>query len=194
MSKNSALIEKDGVKFEALALQGCYLITPLIHGDSRGYFFESYRRSTFDAVVGQTNFIQDNESLSGMGVLRGFHFQTGDKAQAKLVRVIRGRVRDFIVDLRRDSVSFGQVIQVELSAENQKQLFVPRGFGHAFLTMENDTIFSYKVDNDYDKDADSGINFFSKQLLFERHIKPENALMSNKDQQLNEFDSNKIYF
>ena len=141
-------------------LKGCFIIEPKIFEDKRGYFLESYNQKTFNNI----NFVQDNESFSSKGVLRGLHYQTGAHAQAKLVRVLKGKVLDVAVDLRKESQTFGQYTAVELSEENRKQLFVPRGFAHGFIVLEDDTVFLYKCDNYYDKTSESGIIFNDKAL------------------------------
>src|SRR5690606_38688589 len=129
-------------------LKGCFVLEPIVFKDDRGYFFESFNANTFNASVGQKiNFVQDNQSFSSKGVVRTIHYQTGEFAQAKLVRVLSGRVLDIAVDLRQDSTTFGQHIAIELSAENKKQLFVPRGFGHGFSVLSDTAEFFYKCDN-----------------------------------------------
>lgn len=137
------------MKFEELSIPGVWLITPKRYGDSRGYFMESYKAAEFEAHIGPVHFVQDNESMSTSGVLRGLHTQSGQWSQAKLVRVSQGTVFDVAVDLRSDSPTRGRWIGVELSAENGRQLFIPRGFAHGFLVLSDTAQFQYKVDNVY---------------------------------------------
>lgn len=163
-------------------LKGCFIIQPTIFNDSRGYFFESFNQEKFNKAVGQNiNFVQDNESFSSKGVLRGLHFQTGVYAQAKLVRVVKGKVLDVAVDIRKKSITFGQHISVELSADNKKQLFVPRGFAHGFVVLSDTAIFSYKCDNFYNKEAEKGIIYNDKDLNIDWQLKNEDFIISDKD-------------
>ena len=141
------------------SIKGVYVIIPKRYGDDRGYFSETFRQYEFNWAVGATNFMQDNESYSTKGVLRGIHFQSGEFAQAKLVRVVEGAVLDVAVDLRKDSPTFGKYVAVELSAENGKQLFIPRGFGHAFLVLSDKAKFIYKVDNEYAPQYEGSIKY-----------------------------------
>lgn len=188
------MVSEKKLKVEALELEGSFLITPACHEDDRGYFMESYNKENLEKDLGSFNFIQDNESKSNKNVLRGFHFQMGQFAQTKLVRVVSGKVRDYIIDLRSSSNTFGKVLSFELSGENKKQLLVPKGFGHAFLTLEDQTVFSYKVDNYYNKKSDSGVSFFSKNLEFQKYINQNEVTLSEKDQGLSEFDESQKYF
>ena len=143
----------------------CKVIQPQLHNDNRGYFFESYHQQKLNDSLGfEVNFIQDNESFSSKGVLRGLHFQTGNYAQAKLVRVIQGRVLDVAVDLRKDSSTFAQHFSIELSEDNKNQLFVPRGFAHGFIVLSDTAIFSYKCDNYYNKASEGGIRYDDPSL------------------------------
>lgn len=137
------------MKFEEQFIKGVWVIEPKVFADDRGYFTESFKQADFERHIGKVNFIQDNESKSVENVLRGLHFQTGDHAQAKLVRVIQGAVLDVAVDLRKGSPTFGKYVAVELSGENKKQLFVPRGFAHGFIVLSKEVLFTYKVDNTY---------------------------------------------
>lgn len=137
------------MKFEEQKIKGVWVIEPRAFTDERGYFMEAYKQHDFEKNIGKVNFIQDNESQSTKDVLRGLHYQTRDAAQAKLVRVIQGKVLDVAVDIRKSSPTFGKYIAIELSAENKKQLFVPRGFAHGFLVLSEEAIFTYKVDNTY---------------------------------------------
>ncbi|MDR2423684.1 MAG: dTDP-4-dehydrorhamnose 3,5-epimerase [Prevotellaceae bacterium] len=172
------------MKFEETQIKGAYLIVPEVYGDSRGYFLESFRKSEFEKHIGKVDFIQDNESKSSRGVLRGLHFQKGEYAQAKLVRVISGAVLDVIVDIRHNSPTFGAHFSATLTGDNKHQLFVPRGMAHGFVVLQNDTIFSYKVDNVYSPENESGILFNDPDLAIDWQI-PANALiLSAKDQKL----------
>ena len=171
-------------------LKGCFIIEPKIFEDKRGYFLESYNQKTFNKLIGTNiNFVQDNESFSSKGVLRGLHYQTGAHAQAKLVRVLKGKVLDVAVDLRKESQTFGQYTAVELSEENRKQLFVPRGFAHGFIVLENDTLFSYKCDNYYDKTSESGIIFNDKALNINWNFPEGKMIVSEKDKNLTTFEN-----
>ena len=148
------------MKFIKTEIEDMIIIEPTLHGDSRGYFSETFRQDKLDNFLGyKINFIQDNESKSSFGVLRGLHYQLPPKAQTKLVRVIEGNVLDIAVDIRKGSPTFGKHVSVELTAENKRQLLVPRGFAHGFVVLEDDTIFAYKVDNYYSHINDRGIAF-----------------------------------
>lgn len=158
------------------------IIEPLVHGDDRGYFVETFRADKLEAFLGfKLNFGQDNESKSSKGVLRGLHYQLPPHAQSKLVRVIQGRVLDVAVDIRKNSPTFGQHVAVELSADNKKQMFVPRGFAHGFVVLEDDTIFAYKVDNYYSPQCDRGIAFDDPALNIDWILKKEELNLSAKD-------------
>lgn len=135
------------------------IIVPDIHRDGRGYFFETYNEERYRAAGIETRFVQDNESSSSRGVLRGLHWQSGSNAQAKLVRVVRGAVWDVAVDIRKDSPTFGSYVGCELTAENGRQFFIPRGFAHGYLVLEDDTLFSYKCDNFYKPGSERGLRF-----------------------------------
>jgi len=152
------------MKFIKTAIPDVYIIEPTVFGDHRGYFLESFNLEKFEENIYSIKFIQDNESKSSKGVLRGLHFQTGDAAQAKLVRVTKGIVYDVAVDLRSDSPTFKQWYGVELSAENHLQFFIPRGFAHAFVALEDNTIFQYKVDNYYSSENDGGVIWNDEEL------------------------------
>lgn len=169
-------------------LKGCFLLEPKIINDSRGYFFESFNQRTFNNLIGQNiNFIQDNESFSVKGVIRGLHYQTGEHAQAKLVRVIKGCVLDVAVDLRKNSETYGQCFSVELSEENKKQLFIPRGFAHGFAVLSESAIFSYKCDNFYNKESESGILYNDKTLNIDWKLLEKDIMVSDKDLLLPDF-------
>ena len=158
------------------------IIEPTVHGDHRGYFVETFRADKLEAFLGyKLNFGQDNESKSSKGVLRGLHYQLPPHAQTKLVRVISGRVLDVAVDIRRNSPTFGQHVAVELTADNKRQLLVPRGFAHGFVVLEDDTIFAYKVDNYYSPECDRGIAFNDPALNIDWILKTEELKLSDKD-------------
>ncbi len=169
-------------------LKGCFILEPAKFGDSRGYFFESYNEQTFNRLTGTTTrFVQDNQSYSTRGVLRGLHAQAGEFAQAKLVRVLEGRVVDVAVDARPDSETFGQHVAVELSAENNLQLFVPRGFLHGFVVLSETATFFYKCDNFYNKESECGVKFDDPALGIDWGISAEELIISDKDQILPTF-------
>ena len=158
------------------------IIEPTVHGDHRGYFVETFRADKLEAFLGyKLNFGQDNESKSSKGVLRGLHYQLAPHAQTKLVRVISGRVLDVAVDIRRNSPTFGQHVAVELTADNKRQLLIPRGFAHGFVVLEDDTIFAYKVDNYYSPECDRGIAFNDPVLNIDWMLKTEELKLSAKD-------------
>ncbi len=169
------------MKFIELKLKGAFLIEPQIFGDSRGYFMESYKKELFDKNIGAVEFIQDNESRSSYGVVRGLHFQRGRWSQAKLVRVTQGQVYDVIVDLRRSSPTFGEYIGVELSDENKRQLFVPRGFAHGFAVLSETAQFCYKVDNVYAPQEEVTLLYNDPRVGVQWPVKPEDMLLSEKD-------------
>ena len=162
-------------------IPGVVIVEPRVFNDARGYFFEAWKQEEFNASVQPVQFIQDNESRSSYGVLRGLHYQKGEWSQAKLVRVIKGKVLDVAVDIRRSSPTFGQHVMVELSEENKRQLFIPRGFAHGFLVMSEDAIFTYKVDNVYAPQAEAGICWNDPDLGIEWPIAPGDVLNSEKD-------------
>ena len=170
------------MQFIRTAIPDVVIIEPKVHGDSRGYFVETFRQDKLEEFLGyQINFCQDNESKSSKGVLRGLHYQLPPHAQTKLVRVIKGRVLDVAVDIRKNSPTFGQHVAVELSAENKKQLLVPRGFAHGFVVLEDDTIFAYKVDNYYSPECDRGIAFDDKNLNIDWLLNHDELNLSAKD-------------
>lgn len=171
-------------------LQGCFILEPKVFNDKRGYFLESYNKLMFDKLIGATiDFVQDNESFSSKGVLRGLHYQTGRHAQAKLVRVIKGKVLDVAVDIRKDSPTFGQHVAVELSEENKKQLFVPRGFAHGFIVLSDTTLFSYKCDNFYNKASEAGIIYNDSTLNIDWVLPDIDFIVSEKDIILPKFEN-----
>ena len=170
------------MNFISTLISGCFIIEPKVITDERGYFLESFNEKTFQNGVGQeVHFVQDNQSFSTKGVLRGLHYQTGNHAQAKLVRVLSGEVLDVAVDIRPDSPTFGQHVSVLLSAENQKQFFVPRGFAHGFLVLSETATFFYKCDNFYNKESEGGIIYNDATLNIDWQIPTENLIISEKD-------------
>ncbi|KAB5488848.1 MULTISPECIES: dTDP-4-dehydrorhamnose 3,5-epimerase [Flagellimonas] len=166
-------------------LKGCFIIEPTIFEDERGYFFESYNQRDFcKAIGGEVHFVQDNQSFSKKGVLRGLHFQKGEHAQAKLVSVLQGKIQDVVVDLRKDSPTFGQHLSIELSDENKKQLFIPRGFAHGFLTLSETANVFYKCDNYYKKEAEGGIRYDDNTLAIGWELNFEDLVLLEKDKEL----------
>jgi len=158
------------------------LIEPTVHGDGRGYFMESFRQDLLDNFLGyEINFVQDNESRSSKGVLRGLHYQLPPSAQAKLVRVIEGKVLDVAVDIRQSSPTFGQYVSKELSSDNRHQLFIPRGFAHGFVVLSESAVFAYKVDNYYSPNDDRGIAFDDKEIGIDWMLKSDELKFSDKD-------------
>lgn len=173
------------MKFIETKLKDCFIIEPKIIQDERGYFMESFNERTFKEGIGQkVVFVQDNQSFSTKGVLRGLHYQTGDYAQAKLVRVLQGVVLDVAVDIRPDSKTFGQYEAVILSGENQKQFFVPRGFAHGFLVLSETATFFYKCDNFYNKESEGGIIYNDETIGIDWNFDAEKLIISEKDTQL----------
>ena len=170
-------------------LKGAIIIEPKIFEDHRGYFFESYNKQHYVDNGIPADFVQDNESFSGRGTLRGLHYQAGEHAQAKLVRVIQGRVIDVAVDLREDSPTYGEHVTVELSAENKKLFYIPRGFGHGFVVLSETALFSYKCDNFYNKASEGGIIFNDATLNIDWGIKADDMILSEKDSVLPAFGS-----
>lgn len=169
------------MKFTEQKIKGVWLIEPTRFGDARGYFMESFKLSEFELYIGKVKFIQDNESVSSRGVLRGLHFQKGERSQAKLVRVSQGAVLDVVVDLRGDSPTFGQHIAVELSQDNGKQLYMPRGMAHGFVVLSETAQFQYKVDNIYAPQAEATLRFDDPQLDINWQLPHEKLLLSEKD-------------
>lgn len=162
-------------------IDGVWIIQPKVFNDARGYFFEAWKKEEFEQHVGQVDFIQDNESKSSYGVLRGLHYQKGDCSQAKLVRVIKGRVVDVAVDIRRNSPTFGKYVMVELSDENKRQFFIPRGFAHGFLVLSDEAVFTYKVDNPYAPQSEASIRFDDPDIAINWPIDAKDILTSAKD-------------
>lgn len=170
------------MNFIPTKLEGCFIIEPKILRDDRGYFMESFNEKTFENGVGQkVHFVQDNQSFSSKGVLRGMHYQTGEYAQAKLVRVLKGEVLDVAVDIRPGSPTYGQYESVILSGENQKQFFVPRGFAHGFLVLSDTAVFFYKCDNFYNKESEGGIMYNDATINIDWGFPAENLIISEKD-------------
>ena len=162
-------------------IDGVYIIEPKVFNDARGYFMEAWKQAEFNDHIGKVDFIQDNESKSSYGVLRGLHYQKGDLSQAKLVRVIKGKVLDVAVDIRKSSPTFGKHVMVELSEENKRQFFIPRGFAHGFLVLSEEAIFTYKVDNPYAPQAETGIRWNDPDLAIEWPIDFSEVQTSEKD-------------
>lgn len=170
------------MRIEKTKLEGCYLIYDTFFLDSRGYFFESYNQKKFEELTGHTiPFVQDNQSQSSYGVLRGLHFQKGDAAQSKLVRVLKGRVLDVAVDIRPESATFGEYVSVELSEDSHTQLFIPRGFAHGFVVLSEVATFFYKCDNFYNKAAEGGIIYNDIDININWQVPQEKLLLSDKD-------------
>ena len=169
------------------AIEGLLIIEPKIFNDARGYFFESYSQREFEEKVRKINFVQDNESMSGYGVIRGLHFQRPPYTQSKLVRCIKGKVLDIAVDIRKGSPTYGQHVAVELSEENHRQLFIPRGFAHGFAVLSDTAIFQYKCDNFYTPESEGGINLKDKSLGIDWQIPMDRAILSEKDVELKPF-------
>ena len=177
------------MKYTEQTIPGVWVIEPAVFSDSRGYFFEAFKKEVFEQHIGKVNFIQDNESKSSYGVLRGLHFQKGEFAQAKLVRVIKGEVLDVAVDIRKNSPTFGKYVAIILSEENKKQFFIPRGFAHGFLVLSPEAIFTYKVDNIYAPQSEGGIIYNDPQIGIEWQIPEADILLSEKDRKLPGLDS-----
>lgn len=162
-------------------IDGVWIIEPRVFNDARGYFMEGFKEEEFRTNVGDVHFVQDNESKSSFGVLRGLHYQKGDYSQAKLVRVIKGKVLDVAVDLRQSSPTFGKYVSVELSEENKRQFFIPRGFAHGFLVLSEEAIFTYKVDNAYAPQAEASIRFNDETVGIDWPVAESQLLLSEKD-------------
>ena len=173
-------------------IEGLFIIEPDIYNDDRGYFMESFSERNFIASTGlDTHFVQDNESLSHKGVLRGLHFQCAPYSQAKLVRVVQGRVLDVAVDIRKGSPTFGKYVITELSGENHRQMFIPKGFAHGYITLEDNTLFQYKCDEYYHPEAEMGIIWNDPEIGIDWGADESSIILSNKDKQhktLNEID------
>lgn len=164
-------------------IDGVWIIEPRVFNDQRGYFFEAWKQAEFDEHIGRhVEFVQDNESKSSYGVLRGLHYQKGEWSQAKLVRVIKGRVLDVAVDIRKSSPTFGKYVMVELSEDNKRQFFIPRGFAHGFLVLSDEAIFTYKVDNVYAPQSEASILWNDRTIGIDWPIDPKDVLTSEKDE------------
>ena len=169
-------------------LQGCFIIEPSVFGDDRGYFFESFNKEKFKKLTGkEIEFVQDNEAYSNKGILRGLHFQKREFAQAKLVRVVKGKVLDVVVDVRPNSKTYGEVFSCVLSEENKKQLFVPRGFAHGYSVLEDNTVFVYKCDNFYEPKSEGGIIYNDQTLNIDWMLQENEIIVSDKDSVLKPF-------
>ncbi len=178
------------MNIEETHLKGCFVISPNIIEDERGYFFESFNQKLFNKITGiSINFVQDNQSKSSRGVLRGLHYQTGAYAQAKLVRVIKGKALDVCVDLRPGSNTFGKYFSIVLDAIENKQLFIPRGFAHGFLVLEDDTLITYKCDNFYNKQFEKGILHSDSSINIDWNFPENELILSDKDKNLATFEN-----
>ena len=172
------------MKFIKTDIPEVLIIEPKVFGDARGYFLESFNKNTFEENIGEVNFVQDNESKSSKGVIRGLHFQKPPYTQAKLVRCIEGEVLDVAVDIRKGSPTYGKYVAVKLSGENKKQLFVPRGFAHGFAVLSDTTIFAYKVDNIYAPEYDAGLHWNDPKINIKWGINEDEIFVSEKDLKL----------
>ncbi len=182
------------MNFVKTAIPNVFIIEPKVFGDSRGYFFESFNKEIFEKNVGYSiDFCQDNESKSSYGVLRGLHYQLPPFSQSKLVRVIEGKVLDIAVDIRKNSDTFGKYVAVELSSENKKQFFIPRGFAHGFITLSENAIFQYKVDNYYSPEFDRGIAYDDKSLGIDWQVIIKDISLSYKDSNHPSLDDAEIF-
>lgn len=183
------------MNFVATNLEGCFVLEPKIIKDDRGYFMESYNESTFQKVLGiKIHFVQDNQSFSSKGVLRGLHYQVGEHSQSKLVRVLTGEILDVAVDIRSDSKTYGNYFSVVLSAENHKQLFIPAGFAHGFVVLSETATLFYKCDNFYHKESEGGIIFNDPELNIDWGEESKDWIISEKDKNLPLFkNSRKIW-
>ena len=178
------------MQVEETFLKGCYVVTPKVYRDERGYFFESFNKTYFEEQTGlAVSFVQDNQSLSSKGVLRGLHFQEGDYAQAKLVRVVKGKVLDVCVDLRKESTTFGQHFSIVLDDKEHKQLYIPKGFAHGFFFFLDQTIFSYKCDDFYHKESERGIIYNDPDIGISWDLPTNELILSERDRKLPTFKS-----
>ena len=170
------------MKVTETKLKGCFMIEPKLFKDYRGYFFESFNQHRFNELIGKNiDFVQDNESFSSKGVLRGLHFQAGEYAQAKLVRVVKGSVLDVVVDIRKDSPTFSKHFSIELSEKNKTQLFIPRGFAHGFIVLSDTAVFAYKCDNFYNKASEQGLRYDDPSLGIDWKLPQHEFIVSDKD-------------
>ncbi|TGN26687.1 dTDP-4-dehydrorhamnose 3,5-epimerase [Empedobacter tilapiae] len=178
------------MKVTETKLKGCFILEPTVFEDSRGYFFESYNENKLEEILGyKPTFVQDNQSRSSYGVVRGLHMQTGEYAQAKLVRVIEGSVIDVAVDVRPNSETYGESVAIELSVDNKKQLFIPRGFLHGFSVISEKATFFYKCDNNYNKASEDGVNPLDDELNIDWQIAINQMIISEKDQEAQSFST-----
>ncbi len=181
------------MEYKETAIPGVWIIEPRVFDDARGYFMETFKQEEFEQHIGPVRFVQDNESCSTRGVLRGLHFQKPPYTQAKLVRVIKGRVLDVAVDIRKNSPTYGRYVAVELTGENKRQFFIPRGFAHGFLVLSDEAVFTYKVDNTYAPQHEGSVRFDDPAIGIEWEMAPADLLLSEKDKQaplLKEIDFN----
>ncbi|MBL4745950.1 MAG: dTDP-4-dehydrorhamnose 3,5-epimerase [Flavobacteriaceae bacterium] len=182
------------MKFKKTNISNLIICEPTVFGDSRGYFMESFKQDDFSAFFGHAiNFIQDNESMSSYGVLRGMHYQRGMDAQSKLVRVVQGKVLDVVVDLRKDSPTFQEVFRIELSATNKKQLFVPKGCAHGYVVLSDTAIFQYKVDAPYKPSSECGFLYNDKTLHIDWEVPPSEIITSEKDKKASDFKNAPVF-
>ena len=182
------------MKFSKAIIPGIVVIEPTVLSDKRGYFLESFNKNEFEKAIGEVSFVQDNESRSSKGVLRGLHYQKPPFAQAKLVRCIEGEILDIAVDIRKDSPTYGLYHSDVLSSENKKQLFIPKGFAHGFVVLSEYAVFAYKVDNTYAPDCEAGILWNDKELGVEWGVNEKEIFISDKDEQLPLFSEFKSPF
>ena len=176
------------MEFLKTDIDGVFIIKPKVIEDERGYFFESFSEREFNENVDIIKFVQDNQSKSCYGVVRGLHFQKGEYAQSKLVRCVKGTILDVAVDLRKDSSTYGKYVSVVLSEDNHQQLFIPRGFAHGFSVLSEETIVQYKCDNFYNKESEGGINPFDDELKIDWKIPKDNVILSEKDSKWQKLD------
>lgn len=178
------------MKISETNIKGCFIIQPQIFEDNRGIFFESFRKSELEAALEYSiDFVQDNQSVSKKWTLRGLHYQSGDNAQSKLVSVSFGAVLDVVVDIRKDSPSFGKHFKIKLSSDNYTALFIPKGLAHGFLSLKENTVFQYKCDNYYNKTSEKGILYNDTELSIDWEYPKENFIVSDKDEKLPIFKS-----
>lgn len=177
------------MELQKTPLKDCFILKPKVFRDERGLFYETYNQRLFEKITGlKTQFVQDNQSISSKGVLRGLHFQRGEMGQAKLIRIVKGKVLDIVVDIRKDSVTFGKSFSIVLDDREHLQLFVPRGFAHGFITLSKESIFTYKCDNYYDKTSEGGIIYNDATLALDWHLPKEEFIVSEKDTELPSFE------
>lgn len=175
------------------AIPGVVIVEPRVFNDQRGYFFESFNKKSFEQEIGKVDFVQDNESKSVFGTLRGLHYQLPPFEQSKLVRVIQGKVLDVVVDIRKGSPTFGKSIAIELTGENKRQIFIPRGFAHGFVVLSSETVFYYKVDNLYSPEHERGIIFNDPRLAIDWQLDTGRIILSEKDRLLPVMDKAELF-